>query len=272
MPFRKFSFPPDQTAIMTDNIFYNENGSGQPVVFIHGFCETHKIWNQIAGKLVHSFRVITLDLPGFGESKLLPSPFSLQDIADEIHDLLTKLNIGNPVIIGHSLGGYVTLSYVKRYKSELKGFGLFHSHAYLDAPDKKENRTKLIEFIKKNGVEPFVKSFIPSLFYEQNRTHLQDVINELTREALKTPGKTIQEYARAMRDREENIELLMNYQKPVMMIIGENDGSIPLEKSIEQSKMLQRPYILTLKETGHMGMFERPVETFNFLHNFLNVC
>ncbi len=257
---------------MNNDFFCNEGGSGQPVVFIHGFCETHKIWNHITGKLIHSFRVITVDLPGFGESQLPDYLFSLSDIAGEIHEMLISRKIINPVLIGHSLGGYVALAYANLFEPELRGLGLFHSNAYCDTPDKKENRTRLIDFIESNGVEPFVRSFIPSLFYERRRAQLDDLIKELVAEALKTSGQSFREYARAMRDRDDNVDLLKRFQKPAMMIIGENDGSVPLEKSIEQSKMLQRPYILTLKETGHMGMFERPVETFNFLHNFLNVC
>lgn len=257
---------------MNNDIAFYDTGAGQPVVFIHGFCETHKLWNQIVPKLVHSFRVITLDLPGFGRSPLPEDGFSLSDVAGKIHDLLVSLGITAPVMIGHSLGGYITLAYANRYESEVRGFGLFHSSAYADTPEKKENRTKLIDFIRQDGVRPFLHSFIPSLFYEKNREPLAHVIEELTGEALSASARTIQEYARAMRDREEHIDLLKRFQKPVMMIVGENDNAVPLEKSIEQSKMIQRPYILQLKETAHMGMFEKPAETFNFLHNFLNVC
>ena len=257
---------------MSNNIFYNDSGSGLPVVFLHGLCETHNLWNQIAPKLNHSFRTITLDLPGFGSSPLPDIQFSLTDIAEMIHNLLTGIGIKNPVLIGHSLGGYITLAYAKKYNLELRGFGLFHSSAYSDTDEKKENRTKLIDFIEQQGVMPFLSTFFPTLFYENRRQALEPVISELTNEAKKTPPKTIQEYARAMRDRDENLELLKTFPKPIMMIIGENDASVPLSLSLEQSSMVQRPYILRLKDTAHMGMYEKPVETYNFIYNFLNVC
>jgi pimeloyl-ACP methyl ester carboxylesterase len=110
------------------------------------------------------------------------------------------------------------------------------------------------------------------LFYENKRQEFEPVIKQLIAEAQSIAPESVQEYARAMRDREENIELLKTFSRPIMMIIGENDQSVPLEKSLEQSKLIQRPYILRLKETAHMGMYEKPTETFNFLHNFLNVC
>ena len=257
---------------MSNNIFFNDSGSGQAVVFLHGFCETHKLWNNFVPKLNHSFRVITPDLPGFGKSPLPDAPFSLTDIADQLHDMLESIGVEHPVLIGHSLGGYTTLAYAKKYAAELKGFGLFHSSAYADMPEKKENRTKLIDFIEHNGVVPFLGTFFPSLFYENKRQVYEPVIKQLIAEAQSIAPESVQEYARAMRDREENIELLKTFSRPIMMIIGENDQSVPLEKSLEQSKLIQRPYILRLKETAHMGMFEKPTETFNFLHNFLNVC
>ncbi len=257
---------------MNSEIFYQEAGSGQPVVFIHGYCETHKIWDAFIPKLVHSFRIISPDLPGFGKSPLPDGIFSLGDIACNLHDLLVEIRAENPILIGHSLGGYISLAYVKKYPSEVKGFGLFHSNALEDTPEKKENRTKLIGLIDKNGSIPFIRSFIPSLFYEKRNEELSEIIARLTEESAATPAPSIKEYARAMRDRENNIKILQEFPKPVMMIIGENDTSVPLDRSLEQSRLIQRPYILQLKETAHMGMFERPVETFNFLYNFLNVC
>ena len=257
---------------MSNNIFYSDAGTGQAVVFLHGFCESHKLWNNIVPKLSHSFRIITIDMPGFGKTPLPENTFSLTDIATQIHDMLAGIGVQHPVIIGHSLGGYITLAYAKKFTGELKGFGLFHSSAYADVPEKKESRTKLIDFIEKNGIVPFLGTFFPSLFYENRREELGPIIKQLIEEAKSIAPRVVQEYARAMRDREENIELLKTFSRPIMMIIGENDQSVPLEKSLEQSRLIQRPYILRLKETAHMGMYERPIETFNFLHNFLNVC
>ena len=257
---------------MKNGIFYNDSGSGQPVVFLHGFCESHRLWSNLAPKLIHSFRVITIDLPGFGKSPLPESSFSLTDIAVQIHDMLNEIGAQHPVLIGHSMGGYITLAYAKKYTTELRGFGLFHSSAYADTSEKKEDRTRLIDFIRENGVVPFLGTFIPSLFYENRREELGPQIKQLIEEAKNIPPRSVQEFARAMRDRDENIELLKTFPRPVMMIIGEDDRSVPLEKSLEQSRMIQRPYILRLKETAHMGMIEKPAETFNFLHNFLNVC
>lgn len=253
-------------------IFYNDTGEGFPVVFLHGFCETSDIWSGIQSHLSNNFRVITLDLPGFGVSPLLNYTFSLEDVAKEIKSFLDSLNLTNYVMIGHSLGGYITLAFAQLFNEQLSGIGLFHSSIFEDDKEKKENRTKLIEFIKINGVRTFIKAFIPSLFYKNNIDALDDVIRNLKRSADKTRSETVIEYARAMRGRTGSEEFLRKFEKPVMFIVGEEDPMVPLAKSLEQIKIPENSHVLRLPETGHMGMFERPDETTHFIEGFLKFC
>ena len=80
------------------------------------------------------------------------------------------------------------------------------------------------------------------------------------------------EYARAMRDRESSVDFIKKYRKPVMFIIGEKDKSIPLRKNLDQAVMPSNSHILRLRDTGHMGMFESPDETYRFVEKFIGVC
>ena len=254
------------------SIFYNDTGEGFPVVFLHGFCETSDIWSGIQSHLSNNFRVITLDLPGFGGSPLLNYTFSLEDVAKEIKSFLDSLKLTNYVMIGHSLGGYITLAFSRLYSDHLSGIGLFHSSVFEDDKDKKENRTRLMEFIKINGVRTFIKTFIPSLFYKENLDTLDDVIRNLKISADKTQPESVIEYARSMRDRSSSEEFLRTFKKPVMFIVGEEDPSVPFAKSLEQITMPENSHVLRLGETGHMGMFEKPDETTDFIEGFLKFC
>lgn len=254
------------------SFFYNDTGEGFPVVFLHGFCETSDIWSGIQSKLSKNYRVITLDLPGFGGSPILNYSFSLDDVAKEIKSFLDSIHLTKYVLIGHSLGGYITLAFSKLFEDNLSGIGLFHTTVFEDNEDKKENRNKLIEFIKANGVRTFVRTFIPSLFYKENVHVLDEVIGNLKKSAEKTKAESVIEYARAMRDRPGSEEFLSKFQVPVMFIIGEEDPSVPLTKSQEQIILPENSHVLRLAETGHMGMFEKPDETSNFIEGFLNFC
>jgi pimeloyl-ACP methyl ester carboxylesterase len=254
------------------SIFYNDTGEGFPVVFLHGFCETSDIWSGMQSHLSKNFRVITLDLPGFGGSPLLNYTFSLEDVAKEIKSFLDTLKLTNYVMIGHSLGGYITLAFSKLYIEQLSGIGLFHSSVFEDDEDKKENRTRLMELIKVNGVRTFVKTFIPSLFYKENIDALDDVIRNLKISADKTRPESVIEYARAMRDRYDSEKFLRKFKRPVMFIVGEEDPSVPLSKSLEQITMPENSHVLRLAGAGHMGMLEKPDETSDFIEGFLKFC
>jgi pimeloyl-ACP methyl ester carboxylesterase len=254
------------------SIFYSESGKGFPIVFLHGYCETSFIWKEFKNYLARRNRVITLDLPGFGKSPRLSYAFSLMDIAAEIKQVLDEKRISGFVLIGHSLGGYVSLAFAKQFPFLLKGLGLFHSSIFPDSPDKKENRTKLIEFIKSNGVKPFIKTFVPSLFYEKNRRNFEEVIEELSKAAEKASPEMVMEYARAMRDRESSVDFIKRFRKPVMFIIGEKDQSVPLKKSLEQAVTPANSHVLRLKEVGHMGMYENSADTLKFVQKFVAFC
>jgi pimeloyl-ACP methyl ester carboxylesterase len=254
------------------SIFYSESGRGLPIIFLHGYCETSFIWRDFKNHLARRNRVITIDLPGFGKSPRINYAFSLKDVAAEIKQLLDDKKVSSSVMIGHSLGGYIGLAFAKQFPFALKGLGLFHSNVFADPTDKKENRTKLIEFIKSNGVKPFIKTFVPSLFYEKHRRNYDEVIDELSNAAEKTSPEMVMEYARAMRDRESSVEFIKRFRKPVMFIIGENDQSIPLKKSLEQAVMPANSHVLRLKEVGHMGMFENPSDSLKFVQKFVAFC
>jgi len=254
------------------SIFYSDTGEGLPVVFLHGFCETSDIWASIQNQLSEKFRVITIDLPGFGGSPSLNYEFSLEDVAKEIKDFLNSINLFKYILIGHSLGGYIALAFSKLYEDQLKGLGLFHSNIFEDDEEKKVNRTKLIDYIRKNGVRTFVKTFIPSLFFKENMSRLSEVIRDLKSSAEQTHPESVIQYARAMRDRKGSEKTLLRFSKPVMFIIGEEDTLVPLQKSLEQITFPKNAHILRLPGTGHMGMFEAPDKTTHFIEGFLNFC
>jgi pimeloyl-ACP methyl ester carboxylesterase len=254
------------------SIFYSESGRGLPVVFFHGYCETSFIWKEFKNYLARRNRVITIDLPGFGKSPRLNYAFSLKDIAAEIKQVLDEKRISSFVLIGHSLGGYIALAFAKQFPFAVKGLGLFHSSIFPDTPEKKESRTKLIEFIKTNGVKSFIKTFVPSLFYEKNIRNFEELIEELSSSAEKTSPEMVMEYARAMRDRESSVDFIKRFRKPVMFIIGENDQSVPLKKSLEQAVMPANSHVLRLKDVGHMGMYENSAESLKFVQKFIAFC
>lgn len=247
------------------NIFYTDQGKGFPVVLIHGFCETHEVWDRFAQQLSKDFRVISVDLPGFGKSKSLPEGFSIADAALKINELLKQLEITSCVPVGHSLGGYVTLAMVNQQASLFSGLGLFHSTAYADSEERKAARNKVIEFVSKNGVPAFIETFIPPLFHDKNNSHIPFAVKM----ALQTKQQTLIGYARAMRDRPNLTGVIQKFNNPILFIAGEKDTVIPAETLQKQAELAAKPHLSVIRNVAHMGMFEKEVETLNLTSEFL---
>ncbi|MEQ6121346.1 alpha/beta hydrolase [Reichenbachiella sp. MALMAid0571] len=248
---------------------YNVSGSGIPIVLIHGFCETSSIWNDLAKELSEKYQVISIDLPGFGKSPLYNPDLSLGNVATLLHDFLKKLQITNCFMIGHSLGGYITLAFAEKYSEMLLGFGLFHSTTFADSEEKKETREKGIEHVEIHGMETFSKGFVPNLFYKANHSKFSDEMKTLKKIASETPIETFVAYSRAMKNRNDTTKLLSGFKKPIFIVAGENDNAVPLFQSQQMIAKTGEENSLILSETGHMGFIEKKEESFAFIQSFL---
>lgn len=252
---------------------YYEEGKGPVVVLIHGFCEDKSVWSDISGKLSEDYRVVSIDLPGFGDSALPKhEDITINEMAREVHELLSLLNLEQYIIIGHSLGGYVGLAYAGLHPERLAGLGLFHSSVYADPQQKKENRDKAIAFVEENGTAPFVKGFFGGLFAEGNKDRCRDIITKLSEKATTIDPEGIIMATRAMRDREENVDVLKNATYPVLFIVGKEDPAVDFNTSIKQCQLPADAVIHMYDEVGHMGMFEQPEATCMAVKNFVAYC
>jgi pimeloyl-ACP methyl ester carboxylesterase len=89
-------------------IYYDTKGTGNPLVLLHGFLESSKIWKPFIPSLAAKRQVVTIDLPGHGKSGNLGSIHSMEEIATCIvNTVLKKLKISRATLAGHSMGGYV---------------------------------------------------------------------------------------------------------------------------------------------------------------------
>jgi pimeloyl-ACP methyl ester carboxylesterase len=241
---------------------------GRPLVLIHGFCETGEIWRHFADTLSERFKVIVPDLPGFGKSLLPANSFTIDDIGATMLEWINQWQAERPVVIGHSLGGYVAMSMASQPISQFGGVGLFHSTAYPDSTEKKENRNKVIRFVERHGVELFLDSFVPGLFYKNGDPHIPQV----RQIAAQTSPVTLVAYSRFMRDRPSYEEFLKGFSKPILFIAGEQDTLVPVAHTVAQTKLARFPVFNSLSDVAHMGMLEKEPATIEIVQKFMNFC
>jgi pimeloyl-ACP methyl ester carboxylesterase len=250
---------------MNAEIYYRKSGKGPAVVLLHGFPMNHQVWNDFAVELSHNYTVYTPDLPGLGRSPILPGQFTLQDVARTMNVWLEEHGIASPVLIGHSMGGYVALEMARAYPLRFKGLVLFHSTSVEDSAEKKESRTKVVKFIADNGVLAFTSNFIQPLFADPNHSAVSSV-KDITVQAT---AEAVCGYTEAMRDRRDNTEFLSHYARPVLLIGGDKDKGISTESLTLQAKSNAMAELHVLESTGHMGMFEKKEESLKVISAFL---
>lgn len=249
------------------SVYFFEKGSGQPVVLIHGFCEIGAMWEDFAQELSQSFRVLFPDLPGFGGSILSQPHITLEEVAVLLEEWMEENGVENPILIGHSLGGYVALALLELMGSKIRGIGLFHSTAFADDAEKKEMRNRTIQFLKKFGAEKFVSSFVPPLFSEKHREEFASEIEQATEQAKQSSLEGLIAFSEAMRDRKDRYDVLKSFQGPKLMIAGTEDGAVKIESSRRQKEAFTHYY--ELEGTGHMGMIEEKERTLALVRKFL---
>ncbi len=247
---------------------YIDAGAGEVLVFLHGFCESKQVWEAFMEPLQQQFRTIALDLPGHGDNTLHSPDLSMEGMADDVKQQLDSLNVKRCILVGHSMGGYVSLAFAARYGSMLQGLCLFHSSALPDTDEKKENRNKSIGYIERHGVVNFINPFVEPLFYQTNRSRLKREIEMMKEIGRLTPKETVIGGLAAMRDRPDRIEVLQQARHPFLFIFGKDDPAVTLDAALQQCHLPDNSMVYFLAKTGHMGMFERTYETRKALEKF----
>ena len=265
-------------------ISYRVVGDGKPVMLVHGFGEDGEIWNNLlmpdsdkqTAKGFPGCRLIVPDLPGSGQSEMIDD-MSMEGMAEVLKKILdaetdhgtTGKGGAGTTMIGHSMGGYITMAFVEKYPALLRAFGLFHSSAFADSGEKKATRQKGIGFINEHGAFEFLKTATPNLFSPGSKTAIPGIINEIIEQGNNFSPAALVSYYEAMIKRPRRTELLENTGLPVLFIMGKYDNAIPLEDMLQQCHLPGKSYIHVFQKSGHMGMLEEPANTHRALEQFL---
>ena len=224
------------------------------------------MWNAFIPELSQKYRVITIDLLGHGETECLGYVHSMEDQADMVHAVLNELKIRKSVFIGHSMGGYVALTFAELYSDNVKGIVLQNSTSRADSDERKTNRDRAIKAVKQNYTN-FVRLSITNLFSEDNRERLENEIENVKLEALKTPLQGIVAALEGMKIRKDREVLLHFAPYPIQLILGKKDGVLIYDENVDQIEGTKVQ--LTTFPDGHMSHIENETELKKVLIDFL---
>ncbi len=264
--FVKSTFKLKTFIYKNTQISYSASGKGAALVFLHGFLENKNMWNSYVNFFESKYRVITIDLFGHGSSECFGYVHTMEDQADMVHALLSDLRIRKATLIGHSMGGYVALAFGELYPDQVKSLVLVNSSSRADSPERKQNRDRAIQVVKKNA-KTFVSMAINNLFTDEAREQFQDQIDVIREEALQTSVQGIVASLEGMKVRNDR-EVLLHFGPYSKLVVTGNQDIIASEKEIlDETKDAEvTTHILNC---GHMAPLEKESELIQVLHSFL---
>ena len=234
---------------------YERRGKGAPLVLLHGYPLDHHLWDEVAPLLEDTFDVILPDLRGFGESTTVDSPYSMDDYASDIAGLLDQLGISKAAIVGHSMGGYAALAFARLYPERVSGLGLVSSQVLADAPERKEGRYKSAADVDANGIESVVATMTPKFTADEELQSFARASMERQQPAAYIGA------LKAMAERPDSTSLLSSFNVPVVIIHGDADSLIPVDRAREVKESLPQAHLVEISGAGHMPMMEAKEKT-----------
>lgn len=206
-------------------VSFNEEGKGTAVVLLHGFLENKQMWKSVSKELSKKYRVISIDLLGHGNTDNKSYIHTMEQQAEMVKFVLNSLKLRRYFLIGHSMGGYVALAFAHLYPKNVKGISLMNSTALPDSEEKRKNRDRGIKTVKKNHTL-FIKTAIPMLFSEKNRTVFKTEIEKVIEQALHTSVQGVVASLEGMKIRKDFSNFYTSAPFPMQLIIGKQDTAL----------------------------------------------
>lgn len=250
---------------------YEIAGNGKEnLVMLHGFMENLMIWEEMEQPLSKEFSLIKIDLPGHGLSKIYGEIHTMEMMAEEVKKVTDHLKLKTFHLLGHSMGGYVSLAFAEKFPEVLKSLTLFFSTFLADDDEKKEQRRKSFRIIKE-AFPTYVKAGVPNLFSANEKDILEGKINLAKEIALSTQTDGALAAVKGMIERTDKTSVVEKFDGKILVLAGKHDNAVNVDKTLKNlpDKTNIKSYVL---DCGHNGHWEKPaicaaIITTELLHN-----
>lgn len=238
-------------------LHFEIKGNGkETLVLLHGFMENMTIWEDMEKHLSEKFSLLKIDLPGHGKSDRIAEIQTMELMAEEVKKVIDKQGLQSVHLLGHSMGGYISLAFAEKYPEYLKSLTLFFSTYFTDDEVKKEQRVKSYRIIK-DAFAHYARAGVPNLFNPNEKDILEGKINKALEIALSTDNLGALACAKGMVERTDKRSVLENLEAKILVLAGKYDNAVKVTQTIHHlpDKTNIKSYIL---DCGHNGHWEKP--------------
>lgn len=247
-----------------------QQGTGLPLLLVHGFPLDHQMWHGQIRDLAEDFHVIAPDLRGFGQSDVHGQSVTMQQYADDLAGLLAALSIDQPVIFcGLSMGGYIAWQFWRRHRSRLAKLVLCDTRAVPDPPDVAATRRETAEQVEEHGPAVLIDAMIPKLFSQRTRLQNRSVIDATARVIESAPREGVAAALRGMAQRVDATPWLADIDIPTLVLCGQQDAISGVAEMQGIAEAIRGAQFAVIPACGHMAPLEGPIHTNKAIREFL---
>ena len=247
------------------DIYVGDTGEGFPLVLVHGFLGSSKMWEPQVNFFKKHFRVITPDLPGFGKSNKAKPHNNIQSIADLLLDCLEEEKIDKFYLLGHSMGGMIVQEMAKKAGENISKLICYSTGPIGEMPGRFETVDQSRENLKKKGLEITAKNIAKTWFIKGEDAKYFDICIEAGKQ---TSIEAVDNALIAFKNW-NGVDTLKNIKNETLIVWGDQDKSYNIEQEQTLVSNIERSKLVIFKDCAHNVHLEKPNQFNNTIKDFL---
>jgi len=251
------------------SIGYDDEGSGEPLVLVHGHPFDRTLWRPQVERFRATHRVIAPDLRGYGETTVVPGKTLLETYARDLESLLDHLGVGEFVLGGLSMGGQIVMECYRLFPERIRGVILADTFAKAETGAGKRQRNEVADSLLRDGMDKYSEQFLPQMMAPANIARLPDVAAHVLDMMRTTSAEGAAAALRGRAERRDYVGLLSRVSVPTLVIVGSEDGFTPVSDAEFMHARLPHSALVVIDGAGHLPNLERETEFGEALAAFL---
>ena len=247
---------------------FADEGVGQTILFVHGFPLSRAIWQPQIKALAKNFRAIAPDLRGHGESSAPAGVYAMDTFAEDLQALIAERKCGPVVLVGHSMGGYLSFAFYRKFPQSVRALVLFCTRATADSEEGKIVRENLAQRAEREGPVAVAEQMLPKMLAASAAAR-PDLVEQVRQIMLSTSLNGLTGSLRGMAARPSSLELLPKINVPTLVVAGEHDAIIPAAESAALAAAIPHAELAVIPGAGHLASLENPDAVIATLRAFL---
>jgi len=254
------------------SLFVQDEGKGVPLVFVHGFPLSSKMWEPQIKNLKKNYRTIAYDCRGHGQSAVGDGITSVEDHVDDLVALLDELKLPKVILVALSMGGYIALRLAARNPDRLMGLILLDTRAEADSNEGKLKRFRALKDIRLNGLAPYAETSILSLFSEETLNKEHPIVDLVFEMIMNSNAHAVMGTLLSLASRYDMTDALAAITVPTLLLVGEYDLITPVSTMEAMAQQIPGAKFCVVPGAGHMSNLENASFVNDCIRLYLDTC